>query len=161
MACPVGQIFCPMGWYHYLMSHKRLLISSAIIAFVVLISFSLSVPHTRDIAQKPLSAAVTENVPVVTLRDAFKKGLHTISGSLQVPNACTAVSASATLAGNASSTEGMPAQAGILVAISAQPDSGVCLQLSTQANFQTTISAPANLPFTVTVNGSEATVAPS
>lgn len=137
------------------MSHKRLLISSAIIAFVILISFALSVPHTRDIAQKLPSTDVTMNTPVVTLRDAFKSGLHTISGSFQVPNACTGVNASATLAGNASSTES------IIVAISVQSDPGVCLQLPTQASFQTTIFAPANLPFTVMVNGSLATTSPS
>ena len=143
------------------MSHKRLLISSAIIAFVILISFALSVPHTRDVAQKLSSTSETTSIPVVTLRDAFKKGLHTISGSLQVPNACTAVSASTTLVGNASSTESLPAQAGILIEISVQSDSENCLQLPTQTNFQTTISAPANLPFTVTVNGSSATTTSS
>lgn len=137
------------------MSHKRLFISSAIIAFVILILFALSVPHTKDVAEKISSASVAEDIPVVTLRDAFKKGLHTISGSVQVPNACTVVSASASLDGDASSTEK------ILVSVSVQPDSGVCLQLPTQASFQTTISAPANLPFTATVNGSEATIAPS
>lgn len=137
------------------MSHKRLLISSAIIALAILISFVFSVPHTRDVAQKLPSTAETVSVPVVTLRDVFKKGLHTISGSIQVQNACTIVNASATLSGNASSTEG------ILVEISVQSDSGICLQLPTQANFQTTISAPANLPFTVTVNGSSATTTSS
>lgn len=137
------------------MSHKRLLISSSIIAFVILISFALSVPHTRDVAEKLPSTAVIEDTPIITLRDAFKKGLHTISGSIQVPNACTAVSAVASLAGNASSTES------ILLEISVQSDSGVCLQLPTKATFQTTVSAPANLPFTVTVNGSVATTSPS
>jgi len=136
------------------MSHKRLFVSSAIIALAILISFVLSVPHTRDVEQKLSSTVEVTSIPVVTLRDSFKKGLHTISGSLQVPNACTGVSASATLAGNSSSTES------VVVAISVQSDSGVCLQLPTQASFQTTISASANLPFIVTVNGSLATTSP-
>lgn len=123
--------------------------------FVILISFALSVPHTRDVAQKLPSTDVTTSVPVVILHDVFKKGVHTISGSLETPNACTPVNASATLVGNASSTQS------ILVSVSVQSDSGICLQLPTQASFQTTISAPANLPFTVTVNDSEATITPS
>ena len=137
------------------MSHKRLLVSSAIIALAILISFVLSVPHTRDVAQKLPSTVEATSIPVITLRDSFKKGVHTITGSLETPNACTVVNASATLAGNASSTES------IIVAISVRSDSGVCLQLPTQASFQTTISAPANLPFNITVNGSPATTSPS
>lgn len=133
------------------MSHMRLWASAAIIALVILISFAFSVPRVRDVVE-PISLVKEKiTVPVITLNDSFKKGTHTITGSLETPNACTSVSAEATLVGNASSTEG------ILVAISAPPDSGVCLQMPTKANFQTTISVPANLPIKVTVNGSEAT----
>ena len=105
------------------MSHNRLVVSSAIIALAILISFVLSVPHTRDVAQKLPSTVEATSIPVITLRDSFKKGVHTITGSLETPNACTVVNASATLAGNASSTES------IIVAISVRSDSGVCLQL--------------------------------
>jgi hypothetical protein len=132
------------------MSHKRLLVSAAIIAFVVFVSFTISVPRTRDIEVKSSLPAETTDVPSVTLRDSFKKGLHTISGWIEAPNACTAISASATLSG-ASSTES------ILIEIFTQSDSGVCLQVPTRTSFETTISAPVNLPITVTVNGSPAT----
>ena len=134
------------------MSHMRLWASAAIIALVILVSFAFSVPRVRDVVVE--KAPVIEQiivVPAVSLSDSFKKGMHTISGSLEVPNACTPVSAEATIIGNASSTDG------ILVAISTQTDSGVCLQMPTKANFQTTISAPANLPIKITVNGFEAT----
>lgn len=137
------------------MSHKRLWVSAAIIAFVILIAFVLSVPHTRNVGEKFSPLIETASVPSVTLHDSFKKGLHTISGSLVAPNACAPVSASATLAGNASSTQS------ILIAISLQTDSGVCLQMPTQMNFQTTISAPASLPIMATVNGSPASTTPS
>ncbi|MEK7113997.1 MAG: hypothetical protein AAB850_00400 [Patescibacteria group bacterium] len=133
------------------MSHMRLWASAAIIAAIILIAFALSVPHTRDIEVKPLPVAVP-TVPTVALHDAFKKGLHTISGSIEATNACTPVSASAILVGNASSTRS------ILVALSIQSDSGICLQIPTRASFKTTISAPANLPLTITVNGSPATM---
>lgn len=137
------------------MKRSRLWVSATIIASVILIAFALSVPHTRDIGVKT-PAPSEENAPIiVTLHDAFKKGVHTITGSLETPNACASVSASARLTGDASSTQH------ILVEVSLQTDSGICLQVPTRANFKTTIPAPANLPFTVTVNGSEAAVAPS
>ncbi len=136
------------------MTRMRLWASATIIAFVILITFALSVPHTRDVRVETLPT-VTASVPVVTLRDSFQKGLHTISGSIEAPNACTLVSASSTLVGNASSTEG------ILVTISMPSDSGVCLQIPTRASFQVTLLAPASLPITVTVNGSPASTTPS
>lgn len=123
----------------------RLWIAAAIIALLVVTGFALSVPHTRDIQEAP-TASAPASVPLVTLRDTFKKGVHTITGSLPVPNACIAVSAEAT-----STAEG------ILIDISAPSDEGVCLQLPTTVSFQTTLAAPAHLPFTVRVNGSVAT----
>ena len=136
------------------MTHMRLWASAGIIAAVILIAFALSVPHTRDVAVKPLPI-VASIVPTVTLHDAFKKGMHTISGSIETPNACTPVSASASLVGNASTTQS------ILVAVSTQTDLGICLQVPTLTNFKTTVSAPANLLITATVNGLVATTTPS
>lgn len=136
------------------MNNKRLWISAGIIAFVVLVVFVFSAPHTRDLGVKPSSLA-TENVPAVALHDSFKKGLHTITGSLVVTNACTVVSASASLTTDVSDTES------ILVAISTLSDSGICLQQPTRVDFKTTVSASANLPITATVNGSSASTTPS
>ena len=134
------------------MSHKRLWVAASIIALFVFITFMFSVPHTRDVGVKSPFPSNAPIVPVVTVHDAFKKGLHTITGSIEVPNACALVSAEASIASNASSTES------ILVAISVHTDTNVCLQLPTRATFQTSISAPASLPFIVTVNGTPATV---
>lgn len=137
------------------MKRSRLWISATIIASVILIAFALSVPHTRDIGIKT-SAPSEENAQIiVTLHDAFKKGVHTITGSLETPNACASVSALARLTGDASSTQH------ILVEVSLQADSGICLQVPTRMNFKTTISAPANLSLTATVNGSLASTTPS
>ena len=108
-------------------------------------------PHTRDVASTAESLSEAQSVPTVELRDVFKKGMHTISGSLIAPDACSSASAEAVLQGNASSTEG------ILVEISLPETSGICLQLPTRVTFQSTLAAPADLPITATVNGIAAT----
>ncbi len=136
------------------MSHTRLWIAATIIAFLIVVSFVFSVPHTRDIVREPAPPSAT-TVPLVTLRDAFKKGLHTIIGSVEAPNACTIVTAQANLQGDASSTQS------IQVALSMPVDTNVCLQLPTHMNFSTTITAPAQIPITATVNGSAATTTSS
>ncbi len=138
------------------MSRMRLWISAAIIAFIVLIIFALSVPHTRDVGTKKALLTETEKVPPVSLRDSFKKGVHTISGYVEAPNACALANASAILINDVSNNESLPAQAGILVAISMSSDSGICLQVPSRAGFQTTVSAPAGLPISATVNGAPA-----
>lgn len=133
------------------MRHTRLWVVAIIIAGIILTGFVLSVPHTRDSTLERASSIATPSVPVVAMRDVFKKGVHTITGSLSAPNACTAVSAKATLIGDASSTEN------ILVAISMPKDSGICLQKETVVKFSTTIAAPAKLPIVTSVNGVLAT----
>ncbi|MFA6278957.1 MAG: hypothetical protein WCS97_01675 [Candidatus Paceibacterota bacterium] len=133
------------------MSHKRLGIAAAIIALVLIIGFAFSVPHTRDVVHTPLASSETESIPPVKLHDTFKKGVHTITGTIEAPNACTTATASATLTGDASSTQS------ILVAIDMPKNTDVCLQLPTTANFSVTISAPAQTPITATVNDSIAT----
>ena len=137
------------------MSHTRLLVVATIIAVIILAGFALSVPHTRDGILERTSSTATLIVPVVAIRDVFKKGVHTITGSLSAPNACTAVSAEATLVGDASSTQN------ILVAISMPKDVGICLQKETAVNFSTTITAPAKLPIVTSVNGVLATTTAS
>lgn len=139
----------------------RLWTSAIIIALVIIVSFVLSVPHTRDILHAPTPPVVTTSVPTVALHDAFKKGMHTITGSLTAPNACTVVTARAAIVGSASSTQSLPAQTGILVAITMSKDTGMCLQLPAKINFQATVSAPARLPITATVNGVVATTTSS
>jgi len=132
------------------MSHTRLWISAAIIAIVIFVGFVLSVPHTRDVAQTPTDTEI-KNTPAVTLHDVFKKGTHTITGSVEAPNACTEVTATVVAVGDASTTES------VLINISMTKDTGVCLQLPTQKDFSTTIAAPAHVPLSATVNGEEAT----
>jgi len=131
------------------MSHTRLWTAAAILALALVIGFALSVPHTRDISHTPAQGAPAA-APSVTLRDSFTKGLHTIAGTIEAPNACTTVTADATTTSDASGAEG------IAVSVSMPKDVGVCLQLPTAENFSVTVSAPAHAPITVTVNGAEA-----
>jgi hypothetical protein len=135
------------------MNQMRLWAAAAIILLVVVIGFALSVPRTGDLALEP---APTEDpvIPAVTFTDSFRRSVHTISGSVVAPNACAIVSATASVTGEASTTQG------ILVALSLTTDEGVCLQLPTPTKFETTVTAPAALPITVTVNGVVATTTP-
>jgi hypothetical protein len=124
----------------------RLGISAGIIAVIIFIAFALSVPHTRDVAiKKP--AVEAPSIPIVALHDVYKKGTHTISGSLVVSNACTTVSVNASLAGGASSTQS------IALTLTSDVGSGICLQVPTRATFQTTLTAPNTLPIQASVNG--------
>lgn len=137
------------------MSHKRLWVAAAIIAVVIFVGFILSVPHTRDIGNSSSSQNVATSAPSVSLHDSFKKGTHTITGLIEARNACASVSAQASLVGDATNASG------ILVMISLEKDSGVCLQVPTPIHFTTTVSAPAHLPITATVNGEVATTTAS
>jgi len=131
--------------------HRRLWLAATIILVFIVAGFVFSVPRTRDIPHESALSTATSSVPTVALRDTFKKGVHTLSGSLLAPNACTSVTAEAFLQSEASTTES------VLVALTMPEDVGICLQLPTRATFQTTLSAPANLPISVTVNGVTAT----
>ncbi len=135
------------------MNFSRLQMASAIIASIILIGFVFFVPHTREVASEhvaekseTLPPTTTSNLPV---HDLFKKGTHTITGSLEAPNACAIVQAQATLASSTDQTQV------IRVAISIQKDEGVCLQEPTMMDFSATVVAPAHTPITTSVNGAE------
>ncbi len=132
------------------MSHMRLWVAGGIIACVVIVGFILLVPRARDGGQSATVAALSSSTPAVSLHDVFKKGIHTITGSVVTPNACSAVSAEAVRTGEASSST-------ITVALTLTPSEGVCLQVPTTVKFSTTVTAPANLPIIASVNGAVAT----
>lgn len=135
------------------MSHSRLWVLATIIALAIILGFFVSVPHTQDVAKAPAEIEI-QTSPAVSITDSFKKGVHTITGSLIVPNACTAVTARAAQVDSASSTSD------ILVELSFPEDAGICLQLQTRATFSVKVDAPARLPISVTVNGVAASIAP-
>lgn len=138
------------------MHHTRLWAAAAIIALVVIGGFALSVPHTRDIAQRAADQSTpATTTPSVILHDRYAKGTHTLTGSLMVSNACTMVSADATPVGDASTTTS------ILLSLSVPTDTGVCLQLPTKATFSASARAPEGVPIQVMVNGSVASTTAS
>jgi len=132
------------------MSQTRLWVAATIIACIILGWFAITAPHTKDVLEPSLFSTEKKSVPSVGLRDSYKKEVHTITGVVEVPNACTTVSAQSSLVDTASSTKG------ILVEVTLSEDSGICLQRVESIRFTTTLTAPANLPITTTVNGSEA-----
>jgi len=137
------------------MSRMRLSLSAVIIIFIILITFAFSVPRTRDANVESFTSSATTTIPLVSVRDSYRRGVHTISGVVLAPDACRAVTASASLAGNATSVQG------ILVSLTVEDDSDICLELPSEVEFETTIEAAADLPITVTINGVPATTTPS
>jgi hypothetical protein len=133
------------------MIHKRLWLSASIIALIILVGFILSVPHTRDLPRPSISPDTEAVVPKVTVRDVYKKGVHTLTGSVEAPNPCTTLSVSASVA-TSSGTEA------ILLAISLPQDTGVCLQNAVMLPFSTTVTASLNVPVKATVNDVSAVV---
>lgn len=130
------------------MTHSRLLSAAGIILVGILIVFFLSVPHAQElVSQIERAASSTPTVPVVTLSDRYAKGVHTYSGTFLAPNACTTLTASAVLQGDASST------GTVALSLTYPTDTGVCLQLPTKTSFLTTLSAPQSATVTVDVNG--------
>jgi hypothetical protein len=129
------------------MKYRRFRAAAFIIACVILASFVLSAPHTRDIVEEsPALIATTTVQSSVAIRDVFKKGTHTITGSLSAPNLCTSLTATTTLVDKR-----------IQVNISMPEDVGVCLQEISMLKFSTSVVAPVNTPIDVLVNGVTAT----
>lgn len=133
------------------MSHRRLWVAAAIIAAFVVVSFLFSVPRAGDVPlESTLLTKEVASVPSVALHDAFRKGTHTITGTVEAPDACSSISAEALLVGGAT----------IQVVITLVPDEGVCLELPTRMNFSAMIDAPEGLPLSATVNGAPAETTP-
>ncbi len=130
------------------MNHKRLYLAAAIIAGVLVIGFILSVPRVRD-GEVPKETVESTILPPVALRDTYKKGTHTITGTVTAPNACATLEATAT-------TTGDPVSA-IVIELTLREEGGICLQASTPLKFSTTVTAPEGLPVSAMVNGVVAT----
>lgn len=134
------------------MTHTRLWVAATIIAGIILIGFVITVPRAGDVSE-PRTTTEDEIVPPeVRLRDSFKKGMHTITGTVEAPNPCTVISATAIYEDATSSDPS------IRVVLSMPKDTGICVQQAVTLTFSTTVEAPANVPISATVNDGEATV---
>lgn len=119
-----------------------------IVVFLGTVLFALrtsEAPHTTE----PLTASSTP--PAVSLKDSYKKGAHTLTGSLTVPTPCHSVTASASF---------LPSEVPptIRVDVDAPADDGLCLTLPTDKTFSLSVSAPQDVPTVVYVNGIPATI---
>lgn len=132
------------------MTNRRIWLAAGIVLLVIGVGFVLSVPHTNDGSAPRAQEVVATTTPEVTVHDTYRKGVHTLTGSLIVPNPCTPVSTEASILGDASTTER------IALAITLTEDEGVCLQIPQKVTFSTTVTADADLPIDVSVNGKTA-----
>src|SRR6185369_11548792 len=123
-----------------------------IIAVIILGGFILSVPHTRDVQEPQGNGSATAPTPIVKVHDVYRKGTHTITGTVQAPNPCTTLSTNAALSGDASSTQS------IALTLTMPEDTGICVQQAVSLSFSATIAAPADTPISASVNGVPATV---
>lgn len=126
-----------------------------VVIVLIIVGIFLFAPHTRDV-QVATTASSTPQVAsttgqIVSLRDTYRRGAHTISGDVVAPNPCTLVSATSTLVGTASTSQR------IAVALNMPRDTGICLQEPKTMSFSTTLTAPKGLPISVRVNGTLAT----
>lgn len=117
---------------------------------ILLFTLFFSVPRTSDSIDDAVSTQVSPEAPKVTVQDVYKKGVHTLTGSLEADNACASVSS------EAFHERGDERESHIRVAITLVHHEGTCLQLPTRMRFTTSLTAPAKLPIVATVNGSPA-----
>ncbi len=124
---------------------------SVFVATILLIGlYALYIPHANlNNETAPLAEITPVPAPPVFLKDAYRKGEHTISGSLLAPTACTTLTATANVSPSAASSTPET----ITITLLMPPDTGVCLQQLTKMSFTVSATAAADALFHVLVNG--------
>lgn len=130
----------------------RIWSAAIIIAAVLIIGFALSVPHVRDVGNKPAAAGEASATPMVYIHDSYKKGAHTITAKILLPDACTTISGDASVV--PASASGTPDS--IALALDMPPDSGICLEEPATTTLTFTVSAGTGTPISATINGNDA-----
>lgn len=135
--------------------NTRLALIALVIVLVLVCGFWLFTPRAPKVpTPAPARAAIAASTtPAVSLTDSYKKGVHTLSGSVMAPDACAQVTATAAFATSTGSQE-------IDLELSLPATQGVCLEVPTEAAFKTTVAAPSGLPVVVELNGVIATTTP-
>lgn len=122
----------------------------ALITFVVVAALGLAfvffVPRGSE-ALPPAPATTT--TPTLYVSDSYSKGTHTIKGAFSVPTPCTSVSAEATVIAGIASTSPDT----IAIAVSAPPDTGICVQMVATSTFSVSATAGKGAVITASVNG--------
>ena len=121
---------------------------------VLILAFVFSVFHTSD-APLPEDTSATTTPPVIrniTVSDTYDKGTHLIHGTAEVPTPCTELIATSTqlVTENASTTT-------LRIDLSAEHDTGTCLSLPSEKEFEFSVSSRDYLTIEVYVNGIFAT----
>lgn len=125
--------------------------AALIIAGAIFVGFVFSIPRTTEVETSQEAPPITQEkfsteIPVVSITDSYRRGVHTIKGSLVLPTPCTTLSAEARADTNASTTES------ITILLTAPTDSGVCLRLPERRAFSVSVEAPEGIPILVFVN---------
>lgn len=136
------------------MSTRRLRILALIILGALIAGFVILVPRGKVQSPTADAASTTSGIPEVTLVDSFKKGTHTISGSIVVYNACVAVATEALVIEDGANPSG------IQISITRAPSEGICLELPTRIPFEKKVKAPRGLALTALVDGKTVPITP-
>ena len=128
--------------------HRRI----GIIVFAVILIAGITFFAVRTGREEaPKFDTKTETpTPVVTLKDSYKKGVHTYTGTYTVATPCHTISATATVA------VGTPDV--VTIAITAPADEGMCVQVIATKTFTVTATAGKDAKVEVQVNGVPATI---
>jgi hypothetical protein len=128
----------------------RLALTVFLAVMIVIASFAFFTPHAnKNVELAPVAEKLTITLPNVRYSDTYKKGIHTINGSVSAPTPCTELSASL---GVASGTPEL-----ISVTLLMPRDTGICLQRSTTLPFTVSTPASAKADIEILVNGMLAT----
>jgi hypothetical protein len=132
--------------------------AAAVIAAILIIGFVLSVPEVRDLGATKPAALQASSTPMVYIHDVYKKGVHTITAELALPDACTTVSGEADVTPSATpdSTSSPQAPDTINLALDMPSDSGICLEEPATTTLSYTATASAGATITATINGNNA-----
>ena len=126
------------------MDTKRLWSAAAVIGVVLIVGFVLSVPQVRDLGARPAPVVAT-STPVVYFHDVYKKGMHTITAKIALPDACTNIS------GQASAPTDT-----VTLAFDMPADTDICLQEVATTTLSLTVAANAGATITASINGNNA-----
>ncbi len=122
-----------------------------IVAFVVLsiVSFSPRLPDGKR-SVVTVETPVTSPIKIVSLKDSYRRGKHTIKGSVSIPTVCYTVDFKSLLV---PSTTPQVIRVDLLI----PKDSGRCLELSSTGSFKIIKKAPKNSIIKVYINNTFAT----
>ncbi len=131
------------------MTTRRVAGATIIILLVLILGFTLSVPRIQDVAEESETLRTEESVtvPTLTLERSYRRGTHTLTGTLLVDTYCTMVTTEAVV------TPEDVSPSVITLKLATEEVAGVCLMLAEERSFSVSIEAPEDSMVEVFVNG--------